>query len=346
MSTANKYSERLILVGLLLFLLVVWLLNISLGSVYISFQDILNVLFKPDYADTTSYQIIVEYRLPKSITAIITGAALSVSGLLLQTLFRNPMAGPSVLGISSGAGLGVALLILGSQLVGWPLLAESGASFPIIISAIIGAVLVLLLIIGISFRVKSSVTLLIIGLMLGALTTAIISILTYFSKATQLQQFMFWSFGSLGHLTYQELRILGSIVLVVLLSIIPFLKNLNALLLGENYARSMGVSVQRVKQIILLASGILIGVITAWTGPIAFIGLTVPHIARLLLKTSNHFILYPAIILIGSSFLLVCDSVSQLPFNEMVIPVNAITSLIGAPLVIWLILKKKNIVRL
>lgn len=334
------------LVGLVSLLLAVWLLNISLGSVYISFQDIIKSLFDPNYAGTTSYQIIVQYRLPKSITTIITGAGLSVSGLLLQTLFRNPMAGPSVLGISSGAGLGVAILVMGSHILGWPFLTESGTNFPMIIAAIIGAVLVLLLIIGISFRVKSSVTLLIIGLMLGALTTSIISILTYFSKATQLQQFMFWSFGSLGHLTYRELIIFGSIVLVVLVSIIPFLKHLNALLLGENYARSLGVSIKYVKQVILIASGILIGVVTSWTGPIAFIGLAVPHIARLLLKTSNHFILYPAIILIGSSLLLLCDSVAQLPFNELVIPINAITSLIGAPLVIWLILKKKNIVRL
>lgn len=346
MRSTNKYSEKLILVGLLLILLSMWLLNISLGSVYISFRDILKSLFDPNFADTTIYQIIVQYRLPKSVTAIIAGAGLSISGLLLQTLFRNPMAGPSVLGISSGAGLGVALLIMGSQVVGWPLLTENGTNFPIMLAAILGAILVLLLIIGISFRVKSSVTLLIIGLMLGALTTSIISILTYFSKATQLQQFMFWSFGSLGHLTYEELLILGSIVLVVLLSVIPFLKHLNALLLGENYARSLGVSVKRIKQLILVASGILIGVITAWTGPIAFIGLAVPHIARLLLKTSNHFILYPAIILIGSSLLLLCDSIAQLPFNELVIPINAITSLVGAPLVIWLILKKKNIVRL
>ncbi len=286
--------------------------------------------------------ILFNFRIPKSITAILTGMGLSVVGLLMQTLFRNPMAGPSVLGISSGAGLGVALLVMGTGLLSRQTMDILNHELTILIAAIVGAFVVLLLILLLSAKIKNTLSILIIGLMLGALTTAIVGILSYFTKAEQLQEYMFWGFGSLGHLTKKEVWIYASIIFIGFIAIIPLLKPLNSLLLGENYAQNMGVNIKRTKKYILIIAGLLTGVITAFVGPIAFIGLAVPHIARLLFNTSNHKIVVPAVILIGAIILLVCDSIAQLPFSEQVVPINAITSLFGAPLVIWLIIHKKK----
>ena len=272
---------------------------------------------------------------------------LSVVGLLMQTLFRNPMAGPSVLGITSGAGLGVALLVMGTGLLSRQTLDilnfENNLSLSILIAAIIGAFSVLFLILLLSSKIKNTLSILIIGLMLGALTTAIVGILSYFTKAEQLQQYMFWGFGSLGHLSSKELWIYSTLIFIGLISILPLLKPLNSLLLGENYAQNMGINIKRVKNYILIIAGLLTGVITSFVGPIAFIGLAVPHIARLIFNTSNHKVLVPAVTLIGAIILLICDSIAQLPFSAQVIPINAITSLFGAPLVIWLIIHKKKV---
>lgn len=271
---------------------------------------------------------------------------LSVVGLLMQTLFRNPMAGPSVLGISSGAGLGVALLVMGTGLLSKQTLdrlnLDNNLRFSMLIAAIIGAFIVLFIILLLSAKIKNSLSILIIGLMLGALTTAIVGILSYFTKAEQLQQYMFWGFGSLGHLSTKQLWTYAILIFTGLIAIVPFLKPLNSLLLGENYAQNMGVNIKAIKNYILIISGLIIGVTTAFVGPIAFIGLAVPHIARLVFNTSNHKTLVPAVILIGAIILLICDSIAQLPFSEQVVPINAITSLFGAPLVIWLIIYKKK----
>jgi len=286
--------------------------------------------------------ILFNYRIPKSITAIITGAGLSLVGLLMQTLFRNPMAGPSVLGITSGAGLGVAVLVMGTSLFGGFSFEGINLHISILLAAIIGALVVLLGILLLSYRIKNTLSILIIGLMLGTFTSAIVSIFAYFSKAEVLQQYLFWGFGSLGHLSKNELFLLSGLVLIGILGIVPFLKPLNSLLLGENYAQNMGVNIFRLKNFVLLISGILTGIITAFVGPIAFIGIAVPHMARLVFNTSDHKTLVPAVILIGAIVLLVCDSIAQMPFSEQVVPINVITSLFGAPLVIWLLLKKKN----
>lgn len=260
----------------------------------------------------------------------------------MQTLFRNPMAGPSVLGISSGAGLGVAILVMGGGVLGTVSFEGFNQNFSILIAAIIGSFLVLLLILTLSAKIKNTLSILIIGLMLGALTTSVVSILSYYTRAEQLQQYMFWGFGSLGHLTDKELLIFFVFIVMSIVATIPLLKPLNSLLLGENYAQNMGVNIKRIKKHILIISGVLTGIITAFVGPIAFIGLAIPHIARLLFNTSNHKVLVPAVILIGAIVLLICDSIAQLPFSEQVIPINAITSLFGAPLVIWLLIRNKN----
>ncbi len=252
------------------------------------------------------------------------------------------MAGPSVLGISSGAGLGVALLTMGSSFLGIQSLLENNVSISVVIAAIIGAFIVLGGILLLSNKIKNTLSILIIGLMLGALTTAIVGILSYFTKAEQLQQYMFWGFGSLGHLSNEELWVLVSFIFLGIIGIIPLLKPLNSLLLGENYAQTLGVNLNKLKNQTLIISGIITGIITAFVGPIAFIGLAVPHIARLIFKTSNHKIILPAVLLLGAIILLICDSIAQLPLSENVLPINAITSLFGAPLVIWLLIRQKK----
>ncbi len=319
-----------------------WILNISLGSVAIPINEVLKGLFGSDLSKETWEHILYDYRIPKSITAIVTGAGLSLVGLLMQTLFRNPMAGPSVLGITSGAGLGVAILVMGTSILGGFSFEGFNLHISIVIAAITGALIVLLGILLLSYKIRNTLSILIIGLMLSAFTSSIVSIFAYFSKAEVLQQYMFWGFGSLGHLSKKELLLLSAIVIIGIVVTIPFLKPLNSLLLGENYARNMGVSISRLKNYLLIISGILTGVITAFVGPIAFIGIAVPHIARLLFNTSDHKVLVPGVILMGASLLLICDSIAQLPLSEQVVPINAITSLFGAPLVIWLLLYKKN----
>lgn len=334
-----KHTKHFVLLSVLL--IVFFVLNISFGSVSIPFEDILKSL-SGGIASKESWQtIIVNFRLPKAITAILVGSGLSICGLLMQTLFRNPLAGPFVLGISSGASLGVALLILGSSLFGFSLLATS--NWALAIAASLGAFLVLSAVILTANRVKNTMSILIIGLMFGALTSAVISVLAYFSSAEQIQQYMFWSFGSLGNLTWNELTVFAIIYCIGTLGTLSIIKPLNSYLLGENYAKSLGINTKKSRNSILLITSLLTGVITAFSGPIAFVGLAVPHIAKMLFTTSNHKILLPASALIGAIVLLICDSIAQLPTSEFTLPINAITSLFGAPVVIWLLVRKKKI---
>ena len=288
--------------------------------------------------------IVLDFRVPKAITAILVGSGLSICGLLMQTLFRNPLAGPFVLGISSGASLGVALLILGSSIFGGFLLTSSISNWSLAIAASLGAFLVLFAVIMAANSIRNTMSILIIGLMFGSLTAAVIAVLVYFSEATQIQQYLFWSFGSLGNLSWSELSVFGSIYLVGVLACLSIIKPLNSFLLGENYAKSLGINIKKSRTIILVITSLLTGVITAFSGPIAFIGLAVPHIAKMLFTTSNHKILIPASAIIGGIVLLICDSIAQLPTSEFTLPINAITSLFGAPIVIWLLLRKKKIV--
>ncbi len=328
---------------LLVTLIALFVLNISLGSVSIPFKDILNTLIGNTAAKESWETIILNFRLPKAITALLVGSGLSVAGLLMQTLFRNPLAGPFVLGISSGASLGVALLILGSSLFSGFFLTNTISNWSLPIASSLGAFLVLSAVIIAASKVKNTMSILIIGLMFGSLTSAIISVLSYFSEAAQIQQFIFWSFGSLGNLSWTELAIFISIYSIGILATIAIIKPLNSFLLGENYAKSLGINVKRSRNIILLITSILTGVITAFAGPIAFIGLAVPHIARMLFSTSNHKILIPAVIILGAIIMLICDGIAQLPTSEFTLPINAITSLFGAPIVIWLLIRKKKL---
>lgn len=288
--------------------------------------------------------IVVHYRLPKAITAVLVGSGLAISGLLMQTLFRNPLAGPYVLGISSGASLGVALLILGSSVLGgsFSLLAQS--QLLISIAASTGSFLVLFAVMLVSRQVKNTMSILIIGLMFSSLTSAVISVLAYFSSAENLQQYLFWGFGSLGNLTWNELLIFFLVFVLASAMVLPVIKPLNSLLLGENYAKSSGINIKATKNLILVATSLFTGVITAFAGPIAFIGLAAPHMTKLILNTSNHKFLLPAAALLGANIMLISDTIAQLPNSQYTLPINAITTMFGAPIVIWLLVRKKKMI--
>ena len=336
-----KQSTYLLL-GIVL-LLIAFLINISLGSVSIPLDNVLAALFGGDVDKESWRYIITDYRLPKALTAIFVGSGLALSGLLMQTLFRNPLAGPYVLGISSGASLGVAIIIMGASLFGGVFTSYLNSGYSIAIASSLGSFLVLFAVVVASARLRDTMAILIIGLMFASLTASVVSVLAYFSSAAQLQQYMFWSFGSLGNLGWQELSILGVTVGIGVIVSIFCLKNLNALLLGEHYAKSLGVNIKKNRFLIIVATSLLAGSITAFAGPIAFIGLAVPHLVRLVIKTTNHLILMPAVLCFGAILMLICDAIAQLPNSEFTLPINAITSLVGAPVVIWLLVRKRKL---
>lgn len=319
------------------------LLNISLGSVSIPLEEIVKSIFHLEVSKESWQYIILEYRLPKATTAILVGSGLALSGLLMQTLFRNPLAGPYVLGLSSGASLGVALVIMGSSLFGGIAAGLFLSKWTLVIASSLGSFLVLLAILGASFKIKDTMALLIIGLMFASLTAAVVSVLSYFSPSQQLQQYIFWSFGSLGNLSWTEVGILFLFWLSGIIISIICIKNLNSLLLGEQYAKSLGTNLKQNRFLVIFATSLLAGSITAFAGPIAFIGLAVPHLVRQVIPSSNHLVLVPAVILGGAILMLICDSIAQIPGSELTLPINAITSIIGAPVVIWLLVRKKKL---
>ncbi len=319
-----------------------FLLNISLGSINIPIKDVYTSLLNGSCSKESWNYIILNYRLPKAIVAILIGIGLSISGLLMQTLFRNPLAVPYVLGLSSGASLGVAVVILGASLLPISLSEFFLSSFGIIIASSLGSFFVLVSVLVIAKRLRDTMAILIVGLMFGSLTSAIVGSLTYFSSAEQLQKFTFWSLGNLGNLTWNSIGILTCCVALGILLSVFSIKPLNALLLGENYARSLGINYKKTKYIILFATSILAGSITAFVGPIAFVGLAVPHIAKLVFQTSNHKILFWSTLLFGAIIMLICDSITQIPGTEIILPINAITSIFGAPIVIWLLVRKRK----
>ncbi len=332
---------------LLLLLCVVLMLDMSLGSVNIPANAILTILTGGEPDNAAWKTIVLIFRLPKALTAAFAGAALAVSGLLMQTLFRNPLAGPSVLGISSGASLGVAVVVL-SATAGWAstdfldglgVLGELG----VVLAASLGSTSVLFLILAVSRKVRSVMTLLIVGLLFGYATSALVSILIHFSIAERIQAYITWTFGSFTTTTWSKLRLFIPIVSAGLLLTMFTQKSLNALLLGEAYGRSMGVNVKRARHIIIFITAVLSGTITAFCGPIAFLGVAVPHLCRSFFNTSDHRVLLPTVMLTGAIVALAADLVSHVPGSQIVLPLNAVTSLIGTPVIAWVILRKKNI---
>ena len=340
MQDHQKHRIRYLL--LLVIAVCLFALDISLGSVTIPFQEVLTSLTGGKASKETWEYIIINYRLPKAITAVLVGIGLSISGMLMQTLFRNPLAGPYVLGLSSGSSLGVALVVLGSGFLPAIFTEYLVSSYAIIIVSCIGSALVLLAILLISQRLRDTMVILIVGLMFGSFTNAFVGVLSYFSSAEQLQKYTFWSMGNLGNLSWTSILILALAIAVGLVLSFISIKPLDALLLGESYAKSLGVNFKKSRLMIILATSILAGSITAFAGPIAFIGLAVPHMAKLVFQTSNHKVLFWSTSLIGMSIMLFCDMISQVPGSDFTLPINAITSIIGAPVVVWLLVRKRK----
>ena len=343
-------APGLLLAGLALIALTVFLLSLAVGSVRIPIDEIVAVLLGGDASKPAWATIVLKFRLPKALTAMLAGAALSVSGLQMQTLFRNPLAGPFVLGISSGASLGVALTVLlagvavglggsTSLLAGISLAGDTSLA----LSAIAGSGLVLLLVMSVARKVQSGMTILILGLMFGYTTSALVSVLIYFSVAERIQAYISWTFGSFGGVTWRQLQVMAPAIVLGLAGGHLLMKPLNALLLGETYALSLGLNVGRVRLGVIGSSAVLAGVVTAFCGPIGFLGIAVPHLCRSLLHTSDHRLLLPAVSFMGATLALGADIVAGLPGSQLTLPLNAVTALLGAPVVIWVILRQRNL---
>jgi iron complex transport system permease protein len=344
-SMDRRPRELAVLVGLAVVLSAVFLLSLVLGSTWVPVRRVLEALIGASRERDGAVIVVETIRLPRSLTAMLAGASLGIAGLQMQTLFRNPLADPFALGISSGASLGVALVVLGS---GYGAAAVFGAAMGvggdalITAAAIVGAALVLGLVLIVSSRIASPTTVLILGLMLGYAVSAVVTVLVGASQPERLQQWAQWGFGSFSGVTWQRLRLFGPLTLVGVLIASTTTKQLNALLLGENYARSMGLSVRRARVLTMLGASVLGAVVTAFCGPISFLGIAVPHLCRGLLGTSDHRVLVPAVVLMGGAAALLAQIVSLLPGSAGVLPLNAVTSLMGAPVVVAVLLRSRR----
>ena len=321
-------------------LLLLFALNIFTGAVDIPFSGVWQVLWG-DCPNEMWRLIVVETRLPQAVVALLAGAAISVAGLILQTLFTNPLAGPEVLGINSGAGLGVALVMLLSQ--GAFVAGAVGGFVAVLSGAFIGALLVISLILSLSALLRNRLYLLIAGVAISYLVSSVISVLNYFATSEGVHSFMIWGMGGFGAVSMAQMPWFAVPLLLLLAVALLMMKPLNALLLGDDYASNLGVDVMKSRVVLLAVAGLLTAVVTAFCGPVAFIGLAVPHIARLFLKTNNHNCLLPATILLGSSVALLCNLITLLPGESGLLPLGAITPLVGAPVIIYVVLKDKGL---
>lgn len=339
------YKKHIVLIWIILSLILFFLFisDVFLGSINIPIKDVLKVVFTGKTNHPEYLTIIYKFRIPKALTAIFAGFALSVSGLQMQTIFKNPLAGPYVLGISSGASLGVAILVMGVST--FSVVSQFGVlgNWMIVISAWLGSGLILFLILAISIRVKDIMTILILGIMFGSATSAIVNILQYFSNESMLKAFIVWTMGSLGGVSMAQLNVLIPSVIIGLIISLLSIKVLNAMLVGENYAKSMGLNIRLSRFLIFFSTSLLAGSVTAFCGPIGFIGIAVPHIARMVFKTANHKILLPGSMMMGGAILLLSDIIAQLPGQENTLPINSITALVGIPVVIWIIIRNQKI---
>lgn len=337
---AIKHRSSITLIVLTLLVVVLLPLNLIFGSIDIPIHEVVNALTGAEVSKHTWATIIVEARLPMTLTAALAGAALAVSGLLLQTTFDNPLAGPSILGVSTGSSLGVAVVMLAMGGV----VSEAFSSYmSILLGAIVGAAVVMLILLFFSTIVKSTTMLLIIGIMVGYLTSSAISLLNFFSTQEGVHSFVIWGLGNFSGVTLDRLPLFATLILASLALSFMLVKPLNALLLGARYAENLGVSIKATRNKLLLLSGILTAIVTAFCGPIGFLGLVVPHIARLSLRSSNHTVLLPATALAGAVIALLCNLISVLPASWGVIPINAITPVIGVPIIIYIIINRKKI---
>ena len=321
-----------------------FILNLLLGSVSIPMDEIVGILFGRDDGNVIWTNIILKSRLPQSLTAMMAGAGLAVSGLLMQTVFRNPLAGPSVLGISSGASLGVACVVLLSGSIGGVALSKLGVigEVTITLSAIVGSLLIMALIAFVAQKVRGNVTLLIMGVMIGYIANAIIGVLKFFSAEEDIRAYVIWGLGSFSRVSGGQTSVFIILMLVLLPVSFFLIKTLNLLLLGDSYAKNLGLNIKRARLLVIGCSGVLVAVVTAYCGPVVFLGLAVPHICRGLFHTSNHAVILPASLLGGASLALLCNLIARMPGFEGALPVNSVTALVGAPVVMWVLFNKRK----
>lgn len=335
---------------LTLLIVVLFVLNLLLGTVSIPVRDVLSILFSPSALNLdTSTQavwsnIIWSSRIPQALTALMAGAGLAVSGLQMQTVFRNPLAGPSVLGISNGASLGVALVVLMSGSLGGMALSRLGylGDVAMSVAAIVGALAVMGLIVWVAQRVQGNVTLLIIGVLIGYMANAIIGVLKFFSNEEDIKAYVVWGLGSFARVSGDQMVLFVVLMAILLPLSMLLVKTMNLLLLGDAYAQNLGLNLQRARTLVILSSGVLVAIVTAYCGPIMFIGLAVPHLARAMFRTSDHRILMPATLLAGGVLALLCNLIARMPGFEGALPVNSVTALVGAPVIATVLFKRKD----
>lgn len=338
-------KKQVILFSLFMVILVAsFLLNLLLGTVHIPFDSICDILMGNPTDNIVWSNIILKSRLPQALTATMAGAALSVSGLLMQTVFRNPLADPSVLGVSAGASLGVAFVVLLSGTLGHIALSSLGylGELTMSLAAIMGAMMVLMLIVFISAKVRGNVTLLIMGVMIGYVANAVIGVLKFFSVEEDIRAYVIWGLGSFARVSGDQVWIFLCLMMILLPFCFLLIKPLNLLLLGNAYARNLGLNIRRTRFFVILCAGVLVAVVTAYCGPIMFLGLAVPHLCRGIFCSSDHRVLLPATILVGSVLALLCSLIARLPGLEGALPVNSVTALIGAPVVTWILFRRRR----
>jgi len=333
-----------LMLGLFLIIIFLFLLNLLLGSVTIPLDAVIDILLGKSPHTIIWQNIIWKSRVPQALTALFAGAALSISGLQMQTVFRNPLAGPSVLGISSGASLGVAFVVLFSGSIGQLVLSQLGyvGEVAVSVAAIVGALSVMALIVYVSQKVRGNVTLLIIGVMIGYVANAIIGVLKYFSVEEDIRSYVIWGLGSFSKVSGDQVYLFISLMLLFIPLSFLLIKNMNLMLLGDSYARNLGLNVKQARFLVISSSGILVAIVTAYCGPIMFIGLAVPHLCRAIFRSSNHRILMPASLLMGAVLALFCNLVARMPGFEGALPVNSVTALVGAPVVASVLFNKRK----
>ena len=336
-------TDRLKFICMFLLIIVFFFLNIVVGTIAVPFSDAFSILFGNDQQPQVWQNIILKSRLPQALTAMVAGAGLAISGLQMQTVFSNPLAGPSVLGISNGASLGVAFVVLATGNIGGVALSSLGAvgNAAISLAAIFGAMSVMALIVYVSQKVQGNATLLIIGVMIGYVATAIIGVLKYFSNEEDIRAYVVWGLGSFSRVSGNQMELFVVLMLILIPSSMLTVKTLNILLLGEQYARNLGLNIKRARLLVIGCSSILVAIVTAYCGPIMFLGLAVPHLCRAIWRTSDHRVLMPATMLTGTALALICNLIARMPGFEGALPINSVTALIGAPVVAMVLFRRK-----
>ncbi len=339
-----RRSVTLSMLLLVAAIFILFFLNLLLGSVEIPVRSVWNIITGDNGESEIWRNIVLKSRVPQSLTALVAGAGLAVSGLQMQTVFRNPLAGPSVLGISSGASLGVAFVVLLSGSIGGVALSSLGffGELALTVAAIAGALSVMALIVFVSQKVKGNVTLLIIGVMIGYVANAVIGVLKFFSVEEDIRAYVIWGLGSFARVSGNQVVVFVCIMAVLLPLSFLLIKTLNLLLLGDAYARNLGLNIKRARLFVITCSGVLVAIVTAYCGPITFLGLAVPHLCRGIFRSSDHRVLMPASLLAGAALALLCNLIARMPGFEGALPVNSVTAIVGAPVVIYVLFKKRH----